>query len=101
MPTAPIAALSLVLGFAVADVTGVRPLGGLVLLAGSLWCAWRWRERAGAPVMWALGTLQILLFVFSHVLGDVVGTWGAVAIVAAVAAAASLVAVDRRPAVSA
>ena len=38
IPTAVIAALTLVVGFAVADLTGVRALGGVVLVAGVAWC---------------------------------------------------------------
>ena len=33
--------LTLIVGFAVASLTGVRWLGGVVLLVGGLWCAWR------------------------------------------------------------
>ena len=47
MPTWPIAGGSLIAGFAVADVTGVRALGGLVLVAAAAWLAVRWRARAG------------------------------------------------------
>ena len=50
LPTWPVAFGSFVLGFAVADVTGVRPLGGLVLLAGVLWCLPRWWRGASPAV---------------------------------------------------
>jgi hypothetical protein len=97
MPTAPVAFLGLVLGFAVADVTGVRPLGGIVLLGAGLWLAVAWRRRAGDAAMWGLGSLYALLFVASHALGAVLGTWPAVLTVAAVAAVASFVVADRPP----
>lgn len=96
--TAPVAFLGLVLGFAVADLTGLRPLGGLVLLAAGLWLAREWHRRAGTTVMSGLGLLYAGLFVASHALGDVLGTWGAVVVVASVAAAASWWWADRRAA---
>ena len=100
MPTWPVAAGSLVLGFAVAQATGVRPLGGLVLLAAAAWCATRWRARAGWPTAIALVVLYAAAFAVSHVLADGLGTWGAVLLVAAVVGAAAWAAADR-PRVSA
>lgn len=41
VPTAPIAAGSLVGGYLVARETGVRPLGGVVLAAGGAYCTRR------------------------------------------------------------
>ncbi len=84
MPTAPIAALSLIAGFAVADATGVRSLGGIVLLAAVAWCAWRWRRQAGFGVAALLVVLYAAAFAVSHVLGDALGAWPAVFTVAAV-----------------
>src|SRR5690349_9716658 len=49
LPTWPIAAGALLLGFAVADVTGVRALGGVVLFLGGLACGLRWRVLLGLP----------------------------------------------------
>ena len=89
MPTWPVAALSLVAGFAVADLTGVRPLGGLVLLAAVAWCAVRWRRRAGTGRAVALVAFYAAAFAASHALGDVLGTWGAVVTVAVLAGAAA------------
>ncbi len=57
LPTWPVASGSLVLGFAVAQATGVRALGGLVLLAAVTWCLVRWRALAGLPAAVALGLL--------------------------------------------
>ena len=48
LPTWPVAAGSLLIGFGVAQATGIRPLGGLVLVAGAAWCTVRWRRSAGA-----------------------------------------------------
>jgi hypothetical protein len=94
MPTWPVAALSLVAGFAVADVTGVRPLGGLVLLAAAAWCFVRWRSRAGTGRAIALVAFSAAAFAASHALGDVLGAWGAVLSVAALVGAAAWVLAD-------
>ena len=96
MPTWPIAGGALILGFAVADLTGVRPLGGVVLLAAAVWLGLNWRKRAGLARAAALLGLYAALFAVSHVLGDVLGTWGAVLAVAAVMAAATWSVADRR-----
>jgi hypothetical protein len=95
VPTWPVAALSLVAGFAVADLTGVRPLGGLVLLAAVAWCFVRWRARAGTGRAVALAAFYAAAFAASHALADVLGTWGAVATVAALTGAAAWLLADR------
>ncbi|MBO9533727.1 MAG: hypothetical protein J7513_12215 [Solirubrobacteraceae bacterium] len=95
LPPSLVAALSLVVGFAVADITGVRPLGGVVLLAGGAWCAIRWNAARGTTVTVVLGVLYVFLFIFSHVLGDLIGTWPAVFTVAAVMGLAGWLAADR------
>ena len=95
VPTWPIAGASLIAGFAVADATGVRPLGGLVLLAAAAWLVLRWRERAGTARAVALLALYAAAFAASHVVADALGTWGAVLSVAAIVAAASWAVADR------
>ena len=95
MPTWPIAGASLVLGFAVADVTGVRPLGGLVLAAAAAWLFVRWRAQAGTGRALALVAFYAAAFVVSHLVADALGTWGAVLSVAAAVAAASWLLADR------
>ncbi|MEJ7894690.1 MAG: hypothetical protein WKF94_18820 [Solirubrobacteraceae bacterium] len=95
LPTWPVAAGSLVLGFGVAQATGIRPLGGVVLLAGAGWCALRWRERAGTGTAVALVALYVAAFVASHLVADVLGTWGAVAFVAALVGLAAWAMADR------
>ncbi len=89
--TAAVAAGSLVLGFAVAQLSGVRALGGVVLVLAGLWCARQWWRLAGKRVMWVLGLTYFAVFVLSHPLGRLIGTWPAVLTVAAVAGAASYV----------
>jgi hypothetical protein len=96
-PTWPVAAGSLALGFAVAQATGVRPLGGVVLLLGAGWCARRWARDAGAGRAVALLAVYAAAFAASHVLGDVVGAWPAVAIVSAGVGAAAWLGADLAP----
>ena len=97
-PTWPVAAGSLALGFAVAQATGIRPLGGIVLLLGAGWCALRWRERAGLGRAAALLALYAAAFAASHVLGDVVGAWPAVALVAGTVGLGAWLGADLAPA---
>lgn len=94
-PTWPVAAGSLALGFAVAQATGVRPLGGLVLAAGAGWCALRWRAQAGTGVAAALVALYLAAFVASHLIAGAVGSWGAVALVSALVGVAAWALADR------
>jgi hypothetical protein len=97
VPTWPVAALSLVAGFAVADLTGVRPLGGAVLVVAAAWCFVRWRARAGTGRAVALVAFYAACFAASHALADVLGTWGAVVTVALLAGGAAWALADARP----
>jgi hypothetical protein len=97
-PTWPVAAGSLVLGFAVAQATGVRPLGGIVLAAGAGWCALRWREKVGTGRAAGLVGLYLAAFAGSHVLAHAIGAWPSVAVVTAVVAAGSYAVADASPA---
>ncbi len=96
VPTAPVAAASLVLGFAVAQASGVRALGGLVLLAGVAWCAVRWRRAAGLGAALGLSAVYLAAFALSHVLADALGAWPSVAVAAAVVAGAAWLVADAR-----
>jgi hypothetical protein len=98
VPTWPVAAGSLVLGFAVAQATGVRPLGGLVLLAAAAWCALRWLRGAGPAVAAGLVAVYAAAFALSHPLAGAVGTWPAVLTVAAATGAAAWRLADHRTA---
>jgi hypothetical protein len=82
--TWPVASGSLLLGFGVAQASGVRPLGGLVLIAAAGWCAMRWRRTAGTGRTAALLVVYFAAFAGSHVIADTVGAWGAVLIAAAI-----------------
>ncbi|WP_448629825.1 hypothetical protein [Cellulomonas soli] len=99
IPTWLVAGLTLVIGFALARSTGVRALGGLVLLAGVGWCLVR---EARATPWWRLGVVVVagaVCFVASHVLADRVGAWPSVLLCSAAlaAVAALLVGWRRRP----
>jgi hypothetical protein len=96
-PTAPIAAGSLIAGYAVAVGSGSRPLGGVVLLAGGLWCVREWLRRNDARTALVLACVGLAAFVVSHVLALAIGAWPAVLLVAAAMAIATWVRADARP----
>jgi hypothetical protein len=78
------AAACLPAGFGVAVATGVRPLGGIVLLALAVVAGNELRARLRLP--WY--GIVLVCFVVSHLLGHAIGAWGAVAVVTAVATGA-------------
>jgi hypothetical protein len=95
-PTAPIAAGTLVVAYAVAVATGSRPLGGVVLAIGGLWCIWTWQQRHGRRTATILGCVGFAAFVLSHVLALAIGAWPSVLLVAAVVAAVTWTQADAR-----
>jgi len=82
-PTAPVAAGSLIVGYAVASLSGSRPLGGVVLLLGAAWCARRWSARNGTRTAATLTAAGFAAFVLSHLLALAIGAWPAVLLAAA------------------
>ena len=88
------AAACLPVGFGVAAATGIRPVGGIVLLTLAL-LAVHWSAAVRVRQIAWLGVV-LACFIASHLLADVTGAWGAVAIVATVATGA-YVAILRRP----
>lgn len=84
LPTWPLAAGALLLSFAVAEVTGVRAIGGVVLFLGGLACGLRWRLLLGLPRALALVGVFLAGFVLAHPLGHAIGAWPAVLLVASV-----------------
>lgn len=96
MPAWPFALAALPVAFAVAQATGVRPLGGavLALLAAAAVLAPGVARRRGA--VWVV--VLLACFVASHLLAGPLGTWGAVAAVTAVTGAAGAALLDRRDA---
>ena len=87
MMTAPIAATGLVAGFGVAVATGSRPLGGVVLAACGLACIAVWMRRDGRRITIWLTAAGLGAFALSHLLGQVIGAWPSVLLVAAGTAA--------------
>lgn len=95
VPTAPIAAGSLVGGYLVARETGVRPLGGLVLAAGGAYCTRRWASTSGKGAAAGLLGLYLAGFGASHPLAKKIGAWPSVLSVAAISGAAAFLVSDR------
>lgn len=96
IPTAPVAAGSLVAGYLVARESGVRPLGGAVLAAAGGWCAREWSRRSGAPRAGALLGVYTAAFAGSHPLAKRLGAWPAVFAAAGLSGAAAWALSDRR-----
>ena len=86
MATPVVAAATFLAGFGVAELTGVRAIGGLVLLAGGAWCARATLRLAGGPATAVLVVVALALFVLSHALGHLIGAWPAVVVSAALVA---------------
>jgi hypothetical protein len=95
-PTAPIAAATLIVGYAVAASTGSRPLGGVVLLLGGLWCIQIWTRRHGARTALYLACVGLGALVLSHLLALAIGAWPSVLLVAAATGAAVWTQADTR-----
>jgi len=96
VPTAPIAAGSLIGGYVVARESGVRPLGGIVLAAGGAYLVRRWSHDAGTPAAAALLATYLAGFGLSHPLAKRIGAWPSVLSVAAASGGASHWLADRR-----
>jgi hypothetical protein len=96
VPSAPVAGGSLLLGFAVAQATGVRWLAGPVLLAGAAACVVLWRRAGGTPLAAGLLAAYAAAFAGSHLLAPAVGAWLSVLLVAASISALAAVLADRR-----
>ena len=97
IPTAPVAAGSLIAGYAVAVGTGSRPLGGLVMLIAGMWCVRTWTRRHGPRTATTLASVALGAFIVSHVLALGIGAWPAVLLVAAVTAGVTWLRADARP----
>lgn len=93
----PVAAAALPVGFAVAQASGVRPLGGAVMVAMLGWCAWR--RRGAVPVAAQLGVAGVAVasFVASHLLHDTLSVPGAVGLAGVVVGSAAWLLLDGGP----
>ena len=96
VPTAPLLAGGLVGGFALAQQTGVRPLGGAAMLAANVVAARQWYAVGGAPLAAVLTAGYWTAMGVSHPLAKKVGTWPSVLGVTALSAGAAWVLADRR-----
>jgi hypothetical protein len=92
VPAWPFACAALPAGFAVAVATGVRPLGGLVMVLLAVAALLTPGVQRRPAVLWT-GVL-LACFVVSHVLGLVIGAWPAVAVVTVICGAAGVVLLD-------
>ena len=95
VPTSLLVALGLVLGFGLADATGLRWLGGLVMLAANLLAVPAWLTVGGVRLAVGLTAVFWACMVVSHPLAHLVGTWPSVFAVAVVAAVAAWLLADR------
>ena len=84
-----LAALTLIIGFAVASLTGNRALGGIVLVIGGAVCAWLWWRLAGPWRAAICVAIAGIAFVVSHPLGALLTSWGAVVLVSVATAGAT------------
>lgn len=94
-PSSLVAGGSLLLGFVVAQASGMRALGGLVLLVGVAWCWMLWRQRSGTAVAIGLVVVYCAAFALSHLLARAVGGVPAVLLVAAAVALLAYSLADR------
>jgi len=84
--------LALLGGFGVAELTGSRPTGGLVMIALALIAAVVLLRSAGLARTLLVGFAFVVLFLVSHSLAGLIGAWPAAILVAVVAALAAFLA---------
>lgn len=89
LAAALLAAATLIIGFAVASLTGNRALGGVILVIGGAVCLWLWWRIAGPWRAAACFAFAGIAFVVSHPLGAILTSWGAVLLVSALTAGAT------------
>jgi hypothetical protein len=87
-PSAVLVAVGLAGGFALAQLTGIRWIGGGFLLATGIEAARLWVQRRGWAVAAGLGAVYLGAFVLAHVLAIGMGwpAWLAVSLVTLAAA---------------
>lgn len=85
-----LAAAALIVGFTVAELTGVRAVGGVFLAVILALAALRMRVEATTARALALAGAALVAFGVSHALADPIGAWPAVAFAAGTTAAAGV-----------
>jgi hypothetical protein len=96
IPTSLLAAGGLTGGFALAQATRKRQLGGAAFAAAIAAAVPQWRRTAGTGGAAALTGLSVAALAVSHPLAKKIGAWPSVAAVSGAVALASWAAVDRR-----
>jgi hypothetical protein len=96
VPTASLLATGLLGGFTLAQRTGVRPLGGAVMLGANALSARQWYAQGGLPLTAGLSAAYWTAMGVSHPLAKRIGTWPSVLGVTAVSAGAAWLLADRR-----
>lgn len=96
-PSSALVAAGLVVGFAVAQGTGVRALGGVILVGTGLAAARLWVQRRGWGMAVVLGLGYLAAFMLSHVLtlGFGMPAWLSVALVTIAAGGVTYRVADR------
>ena len=84
-----VAALGLICGFATAQYTNHREMGGAVFAAAGVWCEREWARTSGPLAASALGALYTAAMGGSHPLAKKIGAWPSVIAVAVGTVAAS------------
>jgi len=95
IPTAPVVAVGLVGGYAVARTTKKRPLGGAVLGLCGAYAVRSWLTSTSPATTAVLTSLYVGGFGASHPLAKKVGAWPAVFAVAGASAGAAWLLADR------
>ncbi|NHC14178.1 hypothetical protein [Motilibacter deserti] len=95
IPTSVISAGSLLGGYLTGRATGVRPAGGVVLLAGAVTAGRRWQRTVGPARTAALLATYVGAFGASHPLARRIGAWPSVAVATAAVGVASHLLGDR------
>jgi hypothetical protein len=95
VPTWPVAGGSLVVGFLVAELTGMRALGAVVLTAAIVWCWNAWARRSSVLVAVGLTAVYVAAFALSHAIAGAIGALVSVALVSAVVALVVFAVADR------
>lgn len=96
-PSSLLVAVGLAAGFAVAQGTGVRALGGAVFVGAGLVAGWLWYRRRGVATTVGLAAGYVGAFVAAHLLALAVGlpAWLAVSLVTIAAAGVTYAVADR------